>query len=77
VRLEELDNLRLVRGLDTGEQLGTSAGLALLVQGQVVEFAASVGESGSVLVLNEESDSSANSLGGVLVVSRDHDDADS
>jgi len=43
---------------------------------QVVEFASGKGLASGVLILVEDTDTFADSLGSVLVVTSDHDDAD-
>ncbi|KAI3481410.1 hypothetical protein L1887_56237 [Cichorium endivia] len=75
--LEQVDELRLVRGLDAREEAGARhGGEPVVARGERVEFAA--GERLAVERLGgvKDADLAADGLGGVLVVSGDDDDAD-
>merc|ERR1711971_862682 len=74
--LQVLDNLGLVEGLNAGEHPGVGGGSLLFADGGGIELTARVGLTVSALVLLEDSNPLADGLGGVLVVSGDHDDAD-
>ena len=77
VGLQILHDLRLVGGLHAGEAAGTSAGLSLLGQGQVIELPASVGPVSHILILPKDANPSADGNGRALVVPSDHDYSDS
>lgn len=62
--------------LDTGEETGLGAGLALFVFGQVIEFATRERETFGALVFTENADTSADGFGGGFVVTSNDDDAD-
>lgn len=63
-------------GLDTGEQTGTGASFTLLADGQIVKFTAGVGLASGILVLSKDTDATADSLSGSLVVTSDDNDTD-
>merc|ERR1719222_931280 len=75
--LQILNDLGLVERLHTGEHPGLGAGGLLFSGAEIVELTAREGDAVSALVLSKDSNPLADSFGGVLVVSGDHDDADS
>lgn len=66
--LQELNNLGLVGWLHTGEAASSAHGFRLLVAGQVVKLTSGVGPVGHVLILFEDSNTTANSNSCSLVV---------
>ena len=75
-RLQVLDDLGLVGGFHAGEEAGSAASFALLIDGQVVEFATGVRQSSRVLFLSEDANATADGLSGGFVVASDDNDAD-
>lgn len=68
ITLQVLNNLGLVGWLHTGKAASSADGLRLFMEGQIVKFTSSVGPATNILVLREDTDTSANSNGSSLVV---------
>ena len=66
ISLQEVDNLTLVSGFDTGEQSGVTDSSCLIFNAQVVEFTASVSFSFSGLGLGEDTNTTADGFGSGL-----------
>lgn len=74
--LQELNDLGLVGGLDTGEAAGVGHGIALCLGRQVVKLAACERHFVNVVLLAQDADTAADGHGSALVVAGDHDDSD-
>lgn len=68
VALQELNNLRLVGGLNTGKAACPTDSLALLSTGQVIKLTASVSLASHILILSKDANTTADSNSGALVV---------
>ena len=64
--MQVLDNLLLVRWLDTSEALGAAGGAGLLTLAEIVEFLASVSLAKGLLISGEDADLAADGDGSVL-----------
>lgn len=74
--LKEIDKLALVGRLGTGEKRGSACGLELIGFAEGIELTASVALTSKILVRTKDTNLPADSLGSVLVVTSDDDDAD-
>lgn len=66
--LQELHNLGLMGWLHTGKAAGSAHGLSLFVAGQIVKLTSCVGLVGHILILREDSNTTADGNSGSLVV---------
>lgn len=65
-----------MRGLHAGEEASLGTGGALLLRGEIVEFATREGQAVRALLLGEDADTAADSFSGSFVVARDDDNSD-
>jgi hypothetical protein len=76
VGLQVSDDFRFVGWFDSGKQSSVQASLELLVLVQVIKFSAGVSFTISIFVIVKDTNSSANSDSGVLVVTSDNNNSD-
>lgn len=68
ITLQELNNLGLVGGLNTGKAACPTDSLTLLRTGQVIKLTASVSLASYILILGKDANTTADGHSGALVV---------
>ncbi len=66
--LQELNDLRLVGGLNTGKAACLTDSFALFITGQVIKLSASVSLASYILILSKDANTTANGHSSALVV---------
>lgn len=68
VALQELNNLRLVGGLNTGKAACLTDSFALFTMGQVIKLSAGVSPASYILILSKDANTTADGHSSSLVV---------
>lgn len=68
VTLQELNDLRLVGGLNTGKAASLTNSFALFTTGQVIKLTASVSLASHILILSKDANTTADGHSSTLVV---------